>query len=93
MHDYPELFKALSDSTRLKILQVLKDHKECSVNELCTFFKGVTQPTISHHLQVLKRNQLVNAQKRGKMVLYTMNFDTLEKSMQTFIFSFKSTEE
>ena len=93
MYDYPEFFKALSDSTRLKILQVLKEHKECSVNELCTFFKGVTQPTISHHLQVLKRNQLVSAQKRGKMVLYSMNFDSLEKGVQTFIFSFKSTEE
>ena len=49
-----ELFRALADATRPDILELLEEH-ERNVNEICREFENMTQPTISHHLQILKR--------------------------------------
>ena len=51
--DAIELFRALGDATRQEILELLSEHEKC-VNELCVEFESMTQPTISHHLQILK---------------------------------------
>ena len=51
--DCIEYFRALADITRQEILELLGDH-ECNVNEICVEFSNMTQPTISHHLQVVQ---------------------------------------
>jgi DNA-binding transcriptional ArsR family regulator len=62
------VFHALSDRTRLKILQLLKDRELC-VSAICRHF-DMTQPSISHHLDILKRAGLVEGEKRGREIHY-----------------------
>lgn len=69
------IFQALSDKTRQKILEMLKD-KELCVMAICKPF-DMRQPSISHHLNILKRAGLVKCCKKGKEVHYTLNRCTL----------------
>lgn len=72
-----KLFKALSDETRLAILRQLRDQGEvcaCDFSACCE----LAQPTVSHHLKVLREAGLVNADKRGLWVYYTLNSQKLE---------------
>ena len=80
---YPELeeaarlFRALADETRLCILRQLREQGEvyaCDFRACCR----LAQPTVSHHLKVLRRAGLVRAEKRGLWVHYTLNIDRLE---------------
>jgi len=70
----PVLFaKAISDDTRQKIMS------ECccctlSVNEIVEKI-GLSQPTISHHLAILRDAGLVNVREEGKQTFYTLNQD------------------
>jgi ArsR family transcriptional regulator, arsenate/arsenite/antimonite-responsive transcriptional repressor len=70
----PVLFaKAISDDTRQKIMS------ECccctlSVNEIVEKI-GLSQPTISHHLAILRDAGLVNIREEGKQTFYTLNQD------------------
>jgi len=68
----PVLFaKALADETRQKIM-----HLVCcqwlSVNEIVEQL-NVTQPTVSHHLALLRETRLVNVREEGKQTFYTLN--------------------
>jgi len=71
--DCVEFCKALADDTRLKILQMLMDDEQC-VSDIVGAF-SISQPTISHHLNVLRRAGLITSRKEGKMVYYTANRD------------------
>ena len=64
-------FKALSDPTRLSIVNSLANRQECCV---CEFqHLGLSQPTISHHLRILREAGLVEvARKRGTWVFYRL---------------------
>jgi ArsR family transcriptional regulator len=68
----PVLFaKAIADDTRQKIMS------ECcccwlSVNEIVQKL-DVTQPTVSHHLAILREAGLVNVREEGKQTFYTLN--------------------
>ena len=63
-----QIFHALSDKTRLKILELIKDKEYC-VTHICEQF-DMTQPSISHHLDILKRSGLVKSDKKGREVYY-----------------------
>ena len=65
-----EVAKALSDPIRIQLLDVLRKHagKVC-VCELVPLF-DVSQPTVSHHLKVLREAGLVESEKRGLWVYY-----------------------
>ena len=64
-------FKALSDPTRLSIVNSLANREECCV---CEFqHLGLSQPTISHHLKVLREAGLIEvARKRGTWTFYRL---------------------
>jgi DNA-binding transcriptional ArsR family regulator len=62
--------KALANDTRLKILIILSKKKMC-VCEL-TVALNLTQPTASHHLNILQNMGLVEDQKEGKWVFYSL---------------------
>ncbi|OGW74608.1 MAG: hypothetical protein A2Z72_07255 [Omnitrophica bacterium RBG_13_46_9] len=80
-------FRALSDITRQEILELLAEHERC-VNELCREFENMTQPTISHHLQILKRCDLVRTHRKGKMIYYSINKKVLRNGFEGFIARF-----
>jgi ArsR family transcriptional regulator, lead/cadmium/zinc/bismuth-responsive transcriptional repressor len=65
-----KFFKALGDSTRLKILGLLAI-KELCVCEVMVALK-LTQPTASHHLRILENVNLVSDRKEGKWVFYSL---------------------
>ena len=68
-----EFFKALADENRQTILRVLRDADEMSVSDLCEHLADLAQPTVSHHLQILRQCRLVEMRKVGKHVFYQLN--------------------
>lgn len=66
-------FRALSDSTRLRILKQVQE-KPLNVADL-TIATKVTQPTVSYHLKMLEDLGLVTKVKKGREVVYTFNGD------------------
>lgn len=68
---YAQMFKALSDETRLKILGMLSDDEICA----CELLEEVdiTQPTLSYHMKYLCDSGLVNSRKDGPWMRYTLN--------------------
>ena len=73
--DCVEFCKALADDTRQRILVMLQDGERC-VGDIVDAF-DMTQPTISHHLSILKRLRLVTTRKEGKLVYYSLNRDNV----------------
>lgn len=71
-----QLFKALSDSNRVMILEMLKDGEMCACHLLERF--QITQPTLSHHMRLLCECGLVIARREGKWMHYSLNTRTLE---------------
>lgn len=69
--DCVEFCKAIGDDTRQGILRLLMAGEK-SVSEIVDAFE-MSQPTISHHLNILKRFDLVNSRKEGKQVFYAIN--------------------
>ena len=64
------LFRALGDPTRLSIIQLLM-RDEFNVTLLCREL-GIAQPSVSHHLGILRAHGLVQARRRGKEVHYSL---------------------
>ena len=65
------LFRLLSDKTRLNILMLLAQG-ERNVTSLCQELE-LPQPTVSHHLGLLRMNNLIGNRRDGKQVFYSLN--------------------
>ncbi|HKS44397.1 MAG TPA: metalloregulator ArsR/SmtB family transcription factor [Amycolatopsis sp.] len=74
------MFKALSDPVRLRLLSLIASHEggEACVCELIGPF-DVSQPTISHHLKVLREAGLADCERRGTWVYYWVLPDALAR--------------
>ncbi len=71
--------KALGDPIRVQIVDVLKKHAgEVCVCELVPLF-DLSQPTVSHHLKVLRDAGIVGSERRGLWAYYYVNSDSLEE--------------
>ena len=62
-----DVFKALSDPTRRKILELLKD-QSLNAGEIADYF-NITKPSISHHLSILKHSKLVIDERQGQNIV------------------------
>lgn len=72
------LFRALGDGARLAILRHLRERGEvcaCDFVACC----GLSQPTVSHHLKVLREAGLVVAERQGQRISYRLNQAMLER--------------
>jgi len=69
--------KALCDGTRQKILEMLREQEMC-VGDIADAF-NLSQPTISHHLNILKGADVVKSRKEGKQVYYSLNQDNIQE--------------
>ena len=69
--DLARMFKALGDPVRLRLASLVASHAggEACVCDLSTAF-DLTQPTISHHLKVLRETGLLECERRGTWVYY-----------------------
>jgi len=77
-----QIFKALSDSTRLKMVKILYA-KEMCVCQLEAMF-DVSQSRISQNLRILKNSGLVTERREGKWVFYKANTKLLNRILQEF---------
>jgi len=81
-----DIFKALNDATRREILELLK-HKDMSAGEIADAF-NISKPSISHHLDILKRADLITSEKNGQFIIYSINTTIMEDVLQ-WILTFK----
>ncbi|MFQ5400556.1 MAG: ArsR/SmtB family transcription factor [Anaerolineae bacterium] len=66
--------KAMADDTRQKIMRLLCCQWLC-VSDVVEKLGGVSQPTVSHHLSILRQAGLVHTRREGKQVFYSLNQD------------------
>ena len=71
------IFKALSDPTRRDILALLRE-KDRSAGEIADHF-AISKPSISHHLDLLKRADLVSVERKGKQRIYSLNTSIIDE--------------
>ena len=81
-----QVFKALSDPTRRRVLQLLRQGP-MSAGDLSDQF-DVSKPTMSAHFAVLKEADLVQTEKAGKSVIYHLKLSVLEEALLGFVQSF-----
>ncbi len=78
-HKYSEhvgLFKALADTNRLMIMDMLSCGELCACRILEKF--PITQPTLSHHMKILCGCGLVIGRKEGKWMYYSLNDEKVQ---------------
>ncbi|TVX96075.1 autorepressor SdpR family transcription factor [Cohnella terricola] len=78
-----DTFKALSDPTRRKILQLLKE-KDLSAGDIADHF-NISKPSISHHLNILKQAKLVQDERQGQSIIYSINLSVMQEAMGWFL--------
>jgi DNA-binding transcriptional ArsR family regulator len=76
------VFKALSDPTRRKVLELLREGPK-TAGELADHF-DFAKPTMSAHFAVLREAGLVEAEKDGKQVIYRLKLSVLEDALLGF---------
>ncbi|MBE5994795.1 MAG: winged helix-turn-helix transcriptional regulator [Paenibacillaceae bacterium] len=74
--DYAPVFKALGDTTRLRIMEMLSCGELCACDILECF--EITQPTLSYHMKILTECGLVISRKEGSWMHYSINTQLIE---------------
>src|SRR6185503_16797587 len=80
------VFKALSDPTRRRVLQLLHQ-RPMSAGELSEHFP-VSKPTMSAHFSVLQEAGLIEAEKSGRTIVYRLKMSVLEDALLGFATTF-----
>ncbi len=79
--------KAMADETRQKIMLLLCCEWLC-VSDVVEKLGNVTQPTVSHHLGILRDADLVHTRREGKQVYYSLNQDEVAVCCGTLMQNF-----
>ncbi|MBF2057844.1 MAG: winged helix-turn-helix transcriptional regulator [Cyanobacterium sp. T60_A2020_053] len=64
-------FRALSDPTRLKVIELLQSNEMC-VGDICDVLE-IAQPKLSFHLKVLRESKLLQTRQDGRWIYYRIN--------------------
>lgn len=67
-----DLLNALNDQTRQDIILIFQKQREYCVNDIAAQF-SLSRPTISHHLNLMKRAKILISRKEGKEIYYSFN--------------------
>ncbi len=78
MSEQQQIFFALSEPSRRKVLDLLASSGEMAASEICAEFE-VTPQDISRHLRVLRESGLVLVERRAQQRIYAVNADTMLK--------------
>ena len=84
---FSDTFKALSDPVRLEILNMLKKNGSMNAGEIADNF-DLSKATISHHLKILKEQDLIYEEKEKNFIYYELNTSVFEDIL-TWIVKFK----
>ena len=76
IYDMADIFKALSDPSRLKVLNEITNKKVC-VTDIAEKL-NMSQPCVSHHLRTLKQAKIITSSKEGKEVYYKLHCDSIK---------------
>lgn len=76
------VFKALSDPTRRRVLQLLRE-RPLAAGDLSRHF-AVSKPTMSAHFAVLQEAGLIEAEKSGRTIFYRLKMSVLEEALLGF---------
>jgi DNA-binding transcriptional ArsR family regulator len=76
-------FKALNDKTRREILELLRK-RDMTAGEIVDQF-NISGPSISHHLELLKRAGLIDSEKKGQFISYSLNMTVLDDIMKWMV--------
>ncbi|MBN8228340.1 winged helix-turn-helix transcriptional regulator [Corallococcus macrosporus] len=82
-----EVFKAISDPTRRKVLKLLQGGSK-SAGELAEAF-DITKGSLSHHFNILKAADLVRCERRGQQIVYSLNTTVFEDVAAVLLDLFK----
>lgn len=77
------VFKALADKQRRKILEILKK-QDMTAGEIGKNF-DFTNATLSHHLEILKQANLVVSERKGQFIEYSLNTSVFEEVLKIFM--------
>ena len=88
MTEFTAAFRALGDPTRQKLLALLEEAGESRVSDLAARF-DMSQPSISHHLKILKEAGLAESARRGKEIFYSINEAELTRCCGVFFAKFE----
>ena len=75
------VFKALADATRQKIVEMLME-RNMAAGEIAAAF-DMAQPSVSHHLNVLKQAGLIRDRREGQSIIYSLDREAIEKCRAT----------
>lgn len=78
-----DAFKALSDPTKRKILELLQE-KSLNAGEIADYFH-ITKPSISHHLTILKNSGLIVDERHGQNIVYSLDMSVFQDMMKWFM--------
>lgn len=81
-----EIFKALADPVRRKILELLGEG-DMAAGDIASHF-NITKPSVSRHLAVLKSSGLVSAKKNGQKIIYSLEIEAVREIMRWLYNSF-----
>ena len=84
------IFKALADSTRRKILSLLKE-REMTAGEIAEHFQ-ISAPSMSHHFNILKQADLIAPRREGQQIFYSLN-TTVFQDVVSIMMGLFGTEE
>ena len=77
LYDVAELFKAFADTTRIKIIAILKEETLCvgAISEIL----NISQSAISHQLKALKNAKIVKSKREGKWIYYSLDDEHIKR--------------
>ncbi|MBX3011598.1 MAG: winged helix-turn-helix transcriptional regulator [Caldilineaceae bacterium] len=81
------VYKALADPTRRRVLQLLRE-RDMSAGELAEHFDS-TWPTLSRHFAILREADLIQGEKRGASIIYRLNVSVLEEALLSMMEMFQ----
>ncbi len=75
-----EIFQALTDPTRMQILSLLRE-RDLTPSDMLKKL-DTSQPTLSHHLDILKRAGLIEGKRNGQFIEYSLNLSVFEMAIE-----------
>lgn len=87
-----EVFRAVADPTRRRILRLLQGGGEKTAGELAEQF-DISAPSMSHHFNVLKQAELVNTRREGQQIFYSLNATVMQEMLVLMMDLFAKNEK
>lgn len=82
-----KVYKALSDPTRRRILELLRE-QDLSAGQIAAHFT-ITRPSLSRHFNILREANLIHGDRSGTTIIYHLNISILEEALMSLLNRFQ----